>query len=80
MTRWNGAVKTNTSFEVRYADGKGGRFLLSEGMIDYVLQRFTEKHGDIVVGYDREAKTLYQQKDMAGLKEYARQQRMRAPL
>lgn len=75
VTRLNAAVKTDTRLMVRYANQKGGSVPISENIADYILQQFMEKHRDIVVGHSREVEKLYLKKDMAGLREYARQQR-----
>ncbi|MCD7990534.1 MAG: hypothetical protein LUK37_01570 [Clostridia bacterium] len=75
VTRVNAVIKTDTSLMVRYANQKGGSISISEQTVDYILQQFMEKHPDIVVGHNREVEKLYLKKDMAGLKEYARQQR-----
>lgn len=61
---------------VRYANQKGGTISISEKAVDYILQQFMEKEPNIVVGHSREVEKLYQKKDMAGLKECARQQRI----
>lgn len=74
--RVEGVIKTNTSLMVRYANQKGGTISISEKTVDYILQQFMEKEPNIVVGHSREVEKLYQKKDMAGLKEYARQQRI----
>lgn len=76
VTRVYAVIKTDTSLMVRYANGKGGDISISEKTVDYILQQLMEKHRDIVVGHNREIEKLYfKKKDMAGLKEYARQQR-----
>lgn len=75
VTRVNAVIKTDTSLMVRYANQKGGNISISEKTVDYILQQFMEKHPDIVVGHNREVEKLYLKKDMAGLKEYALQQR-----
>lgn len=75
VTRVNAVIKTDTSLMVRYANQKGGSISISEKTVAYILQQFMEKHPDIVVGHNREVEKLYLKKDMAGLKEYARQQR-----
>lgn len=75
VTRVNAVIKTDTRLMVRYANQKGGSISISEQTVDYILQQFMEKHPDIVVGHNREVEKLYLKKDMAGLKEYARQQR-----
>lgn len=75
VTRVNGVIKTDTRLMVRYANHNGGSISISENTVDYILQQFMEKHRDIVVGHNREVEKLYLKKDMAGLKEYARQQR-----
>lgn len=69
-------VKTDTSLMVRFANLKGGSISISEKTVDYILQQFMERHHDIVVGHNRKVEKLYWKKDMAGLREYARQQRM----
>lgn len=61
---------------VRYANQKGGTISISEKAVDYILQQFMEKEPNIVVGHSREVEKLYQKKDMVGLKECARQQRI----
>lgn len=76
VTRLNAVIKTNTSLIVHYANHKGGSISINETTVDYILQQFMEKHREIVVGYNREVEKLYLKGDMAGLKEYARQQRM----
>lgn len=75
VARFNFVIKVHTSLEVRYANQKPGSVPLSEAVIDYILQQFMEKHHDIAVGNNHDVEELYCQKDMAGLKEYARQQR-----
>lgn len=75
VSRMN-AVKVNTSLIVRYSNQKGGSISISEKTVDYILQKFMEESSDIVVGHSREAEKLCLKKDMAGLKEYARQQRI----
>lgn len=76
VTRLNAVIKTNTSLIVHYANHKGGSISINETTADYILQQFMEMHREIVVGYNREVEKLYLKGDMAGLKEYARQQRM----
>lgn len=76
VTRVYAVIKTDTSLMVRYANGKGEDISISEKTVDYILQQLMEKHRDIVVGHNREIEKLYfKKKGMAGLKEYARQQR-----
>lgn len=75
VTQVDAVIKTNTSLIVHYANHKGGSISISETTVDYVLQQFMERHREIVVGYNREVEKLYLKGDMAGLKEYARQQR-----
>ena len=79
VTRLNAVIKTNTSLIVHYANHKGGSISINETTVDYILQQFMEKHREIVVGYNREVEKLYLKGDMAGLKEYARQQRTGTP-
>lgn len=79
VTQVNAVIKTNTSLILHYANHKGGTISISETAVDYILQQFMEKHREIVVGYNREVEKLYLKGDMAGLKEYARQQRTGTP-
>lgn len=76
VTRVDVVIKGNTTLNVRYANHKGGSISISEKTVDYILQRFMEKYRDIAVGHNREVEKLYLNKDMVGLKEYARQQRV----
>lgn len=76
ITRVDVVIKTDTSLMVRYANHQSGSISISENTVDYILQRFMEKNCDIVVGHNRDVEKLYLKKDMEGLKEYARQQRM----
>lgn len=70
-------VKTNTSLYVHYANRKIQAVPLGDAVIDYILQEFMKKHRDIAVGSNSDVEKLYfRKKDMNGLKEYARQQRM----
>lgn len=79
VTRMN-FIKTGATLFLRYANQKSASITVSEAVIDILLQQLMEKHRDIVVGHNREVETLYRQKDLAGLKEYARQQRIGANL
>lgn len=76
VTRINVVIKTDSSLMVRFANGKGESISISEKTVDYILQQFMEKHRDIGVGNNRNVEKLYWKKDMAALREYARQQRM----
>lgn len=75
VTQLNAVIKTDTCLVVRYANQKGGSVSISEKTVDYIMQQFMEKHRDIVVGHNREVEKLCLKKDMAGLREYAHQQR-----
>lgn len=80
ITRTAGAIKTNATLNVRYANQKSGSISISENTVDYILQLFMKNYQNIVVGHNQEAEKIYLKKDMVGLKEYARQQRLEAEL
>lgn len=76
VTRTGAVIKTNSTLFVHYANHKSGSISISENTIDYILQQFTEKNRDIAVGHNSQVEKLYFNKDMAGLREYAHQQRI----
>lgn len=75
VTRVDAVIKTDTRLCMRYENRKGGSISISGKTVDYILQQFMEKHRNIAVGHNREVEKLYLEKDMMGLKEYARRQR-----
>lgn len=75
VARLNGVVKSGTSLEVHYVNGTHQGIMLSEDLGESILQRFWERHREIAVGSGDEVERLWRQKDQAGLREYARQQR-----
>lgn len=74
VTRMN-FIKTNTTLFTHYANQTCSSISVGEGVIDSILQKIAAEHRDIAVGHSSDAEKLYRSKDMAGLKEYAHQQR-----
>ena len=71
---YNGAVKT-ASLCLVFDNGKEEDNQLGEAMVDTVLGHLWTDNPDIAIGNEKEAIRLHKNKDIDGLRAYARQQR-----